>query len=265
MMRVFVDSIGLIAPGLNGWNASAAILAGNVSYVAGPLIIPTLEILPPAERRRTPIVVKLAIAAGCEALANAGQPAAETAAVFTSSGGDGDVIHQICDTLTQPAREVSPTRFHNSVHNAPAGYWGIATGAHEPSTSLCAFDASFAAGLIEAATQVSVDGRKVLLVAYDAPYPEPLNGVRHISAGFGIAMLMSPQQSAKSLSALDISLVSNAAPITKLMQTDLETFRANIPAARALPLLAIIAKREAATVITTYLGDNSLQTSVTPC
>lgn len=265
MMRVFVDGIGLIAPGLNGWNASAAILAGNVSYVAGPLIIPTLEILPPAERRRTPISVKLAIAAGCEALANAGQPAAETASVFTSSGGDGDVIHQICDTLTQPAREVSPTRFHNSVHNAPAGYWGIATGAHEPSTSLCAFDASFAAGLIEAATQVSVDGRKVLLVAYDAPYPEPLNGVRHISAGFGIAMLMSPQQSAKSLSALEISFASNAIPITKLTQADLENFRANIPAARALPLLASIAKRETATVITAYLGDNSLQTSVTPC
>ena len=265
MMRVFVDGIGLIAPGLNGWAASAAILAGNVSYVAGPLIIPTLEILPPAERRRTPIVVKLAIAAGCEALANAGQPAAETASVFTSSGGDGDVIHQICDTLTQPEREVSPTRFHNSVHNAPAGYWGIATGAHEPSTSLCAFDASFAAGLIEAATQVGVGRRKVLLVAYDAPYPEPLNGVRHISAGFGIAMLLSAKESAKSLSALEISFASNAILITKLTQADLENFRASIPAARALPLLASIAKREAATVITAYLGDNSLQTSVTPC
>jgi hypothetical protein len=265
MMRIFVDGIGLIAPGLNGWAASAPILAGITSYVAGPLTIPVLEILPPAERRRTPMVVKLAIAAGCEALANANQPAAETASVFTSSGGDGDVIHQICDTLTQPEREVSPTRFHNSVHNAPAGYWGIATGAHEPSTSLCAFDASFAAGLIEAATQVSVDGRKVLLVAYDAPYPEPINRVRRIGAGFGIAMLLSPQQTDRSLSALDISLTSNAALVTKLAQPELENFRANVPAARALPLLTSIAKRESTTVITAYLGDNSLQTLVTPC
>ncbi len=265
MMRVFVDGIGLIAPGLTGWAASAPILAGNANYVAAPSTIPALEILPPAERRRSPMVVKLAIAAGCEALANANQPAAETASVFTSSGGDGDVIHQICDTLTQPEREVSPTRFHNSVHNAPAGYWGIATGAHEPSTSLCAFDASFAAGLIEAATQVSVDGRKVLLVAYDAPYPEPLNGVRPINAGFGIAMLLSPKQSAKSLTALDISLTTNTAPITKLMQPELESFRVNVPAARALSLLASIAKRESATVITAYLGDNSLHTLVTPC
>jgi Beta-ketoacyl synthase, N-terminal domain len=265
MMRVFVDGIGLIAPGLNGWAASAPILAGEISYIAAPLAIPILEILPPAERRRTPIVVKLAIAAGCEALANAGQPAAETASVFTSSGGDGDVIHQICDTLTQPEREVSPTRFHNSVHNAPAGYWGIATGAHEPSTSLCAFDASFAAGLIEAATQVCVDDRKVLLVAYDAPYPEPINGVRRLGAGVGIAMLLSPQQSEQSLSEIEISLVSNALPITKLTQPDLENFRINVPAARALSLLVGIAKNECTQIITEYIGDHALQSDIKPC
>jgi Beta-ketoacyl synthase, N-terminal domain len=265
MMRVFVDGIGVVAPGLNGWAASVPILSGNTEYAAAPLAIPVLEILPPAERRRTPIVVKLAIAAGCEALANAGQPAAETASVFTSSGGDGDVIHQICDSLAQPEREVSPTRFHNSVHNAPAGYWGIATGAREPSTSLCAFDASFAAGLIEAATQVCVDGRKVLLVAYDAPYPEPINGVRRIGAGVGIALLLSPQQSAQSLSEIEISLVSIAMPVNKMVQPDLENFRVTVPAARALPLLARIAKNDRGSIVMEYLGENALQASIKPC
>ena len=265
MMQVFVDGIGLIAPGLNGWAASAPILVGKAQYVSAPLAIPVLELLPPAERRRTPIVVKLAIAAGCEALANAGQGAAETASVFTSSGGDGDVIHQICDTLTQPEREVSPTRFHNSVHNAPAGYWGIATGAHEPSTSLCAFDASFAAGLIEAATQVCVDDRKVLLVAYDAPYPEPINGVRRISVGVGIAMLLSPQQSEQSLVEMEISLLQKSMPLTKLSQPDLENFRINVPAARALSLLVGIAKNQRAQIITEYLGDHVLQSDIKPC
>ena len=211
-MRVFVDGIGLIAPGLNGWAASAPILTGEVIYVAAALAIPVLEILPPAERRRTPVVVKLAIAAGCEALANASQPAAETASVFTSSGGDGDVIHQICDTLTQPEREVSPTRFHNSVHNAPAGYWGIATGAHEPSTSLMRLRLQLRRGIdrSERRKLVSMD-ENVLLVAYDAPYPEPLNGVRHISAGFGHRdVVVAKAIGERSLSALDISLVSNA-------------------------------------------------------
>ena len=48
-------------------------------------------------------------------------------------------------------RELSPTRFHNSVHNAPAGYWSIATQSREPSTSLCRDDESFQAALLEAA------------------------------------------------------------------------------------------------------------------
>lgn len=264
-MQVYVDGIGLIAPGLNGWAASVPILAGDVAYQFASPSIPVLEMLPPAERRRTPMAVKLALAAGWEALANAGQAAAETASVFTSSGGDGDVIHQICDSLTQPEREVSPTRFHNSVHNAPAGYWGIATGVRETSTSLCAYDASFAAGMIEAAAQVAVEARKVLLIAYDAPYPEPLNGVRRIGAATGVAMLLSPQQVAGSLCKLDLALVANDAAITTSSVTELESLRASVPAARSLPLLSAIAKKQAATIVVEYLGANALQMAVTPC
>ena len=38
----------------------------------------------------------------------------------------GDTIHAVCTALTEPDYPVSPTRFSNSVHNAPAGYWSIA-------------------------------------------------------------------------------------------------------------------------------------------
>ena len=89
--------------------------------------------------------------------------------------------------------------------------------------------------------------------------------MRRISAGFGIAILLSPQQSEQSLCSLEIALVSNATPITKSAQAELEKFRVNVPAARALPLLASIAKGENATVVIDYLGDNALQTNVKPC
>ena len=49
---------------------------------------------------------------------------------------------------------VSPTRFHNSVHNAAAGYWTIGAGAMQPATAISAFDASFAQGLLEAMVQL---------------------------------------------------------------------------------------------------------------
>ena len=75
----------------------------------------------------------------------------------------GDITHQICEALARPEREVSPTSFHNSVHNAPAGYWSIATGSRLASTSICAYDVSFAAGLLEAAAYATVEHQPVML------------------------------------------------------------------------------------------------------
>ena len=162
-MRLFVEGIGLLGPGLNGWQASRPALAGRAAYVRAPTVVTASDRLPPAERRRTGIPVKLALAVGYEALTNAGRDAATTATVFTSSGADSDNVHQICEALATREREVSPTRFHNSVHNVAAGYWSIAARSQEPSTSLCCYDASFAAGLLEAAAQIQhpfVEGDK---------------------------------------------------------------------------------------------------------
>src|SRR5207244_222580 len=130
--------------------------------------------LPSAERRRTGAVVRLALTAGLEATERAGVDAARLPAVFTSSGGDGENCHEICQVLASADRQLSPTRFHNSVHNAAAGYWGIATGRPARSTALGAYDAGVGAGLLEALTQVVAEGPAVLLIAYDASHPEPM-------------------------------------------------------------------------------------------
>ena len=66
-----------------------------------------------------------------------------------SSDGDGEIVHRLCTALASPAAEVSPTDFHNSVHNAATGYWSIGAHSSAPSTALCAYDGSFAAGLLE--------------------------------------------------------------------------------------------------------------------
>ena len=70
------------------------------------------------------------------------------------------ICHEICQALALAAREVSPTRFANSVHNAAAGYWSIATGSMMESNVLCAFDASFVAGLLDAMTQLRWIGKR---------------------------------------------------------------------------------------------------------
>ena len=244
MMRFFVEGIGLLGPGLDGWAASREVLAGNAAYIAAPTNLRASDMLPAAERRRAGVPIKLALTVGQEAFLQAGRDTRTAATVFTSSGGDNDNVHAINGILVTAPREVSPTRFHNSVHNAAAGYWCIAAGTHEPSTSLCAHDASFAAGLLESATQVTVDDAVVVLVAYDHPYPAPLHAVRPITAAFGMALILTPRQTEKSLAAIEIDFVSGKTQETTMQDIGLETLRRGVPAARGLPLLAALASRQ---------------------
>jgi hypothetical protein len=161
------------------------VLLGAVPYVPDEVLVPAPAALPAAERRRTGLPVRLALAVGLDALAQSTRRDEPVASVFTSSGGDGRVIDEICQVLTSVERQVSPTRFHNSVHNAPAGYWSIALRSHAPSISLCCYDWSFAAGLLEAGAQCVTEGVPVLLVSYEVPYPEPLYAIRPVTGVLG--------------------------------------------------------------------------------
>jgi hypothetical protein len=261
-MRLFVNAIGLRGPGLEGWAASAPILAGRTPYQAAATIIPPSALLPANERRRAPQIVKLALCVGAEMFANAGLAPAECPAVFSSSGADGETIHNILATLAGPVPELSPTRFHNSVHNVPAGYWSIATGAKTSATSLCAHDGSFAAGLLEAGAQALAAGGVVALIVYDLPYPAPLDAVRPISAPFAVALLLSPVPAPQSLARIEIEL--SPPPPSACALPALETLRQSIPAARALPLFEALAKTMEASLTLEYLDDLALGMRVTP-
>lgn len=243
-MKLFVESAAILAPGLTGWAASRAVLAGERTYEPAPLAPPVADLLPAVERRRTGSTVKLALAVGHEALTSAGRPVDSVATVFVSSGNDGDVINDICITLAGPDRQVSPTRFHNSVHNAPSGYWGIATHSHHPSTSLCGFDWSFAIGLLEAAAQLQVDRREVLLVAYDTPYPEPLRGIRPVTQPFGTALLLTRDRTDRAMAELGVGMDARPTQISRMSDAALEDLRTDNPCARALPLLAALASAQ---------------------
>ena len=264
-MRIFVEGVGLLGPGLNGWQASRPVLSGGEAYVSAPAVIASSDRLPPAERRRTGIPVKLALAVGFEALTSAGRDAAATATVFTSSSGDGEILHQICETLASAERQISPTRFHNSVHNAAAGYWSIAAPSQEPSTSLSCYDASFAAGLLEAAAQVVVNGIAVGLIAYDQPYPEPLHALRPVGANFGMALVLAPQPSGRTFASLEVTVGADEARPTRMSDAGLEMMRDGIPAARSLPLLSALGRGATEVVVLDYVGGNHLRVAVAPC
>ena len=109
------------------------------------------------------------------------------------------------------------------------------------STSLGAFDASFGAGLIEAATSVVLSGAPILLVASDTPYPAPLHSARPLPDNFGMALVLATSRSERSLAALSIALAPGPNAPTTCGDASLEALRHVIPAACSLPLLQALA------------------------
>ena len=206
-MRVFVEAVGVLAPGLPDWEGARAVLSGAQPYIAAPLAALAPASLPPAERRRSSPTVRLAMAAAEQALQQTSLAAQEMAMVFSSCEGTGVITHQLCEVLAG-SREISPTQFHNSVHNAPSGYYSIAMNAKLGASSIARGKWSFAAGLLNAAAQVSADRLPVLYVCYDSPLPPPLSEVMPVLESTAIALVLAPEPATESSAAWQIELTA---------------------------------------------------------
>jgi hypothetical protein len=132
-----------------------------------------------------------------------------------------------------------------------------------PSSVLCAHDASFGAGLLEAMTQVSVDNTRCVLVAGDTGYPEPMNSVRPIYDAVGVALVLVREPTSRSIARLEVALSHDEA--TRLQDTVLEVLRLSVPAARSLPLLHVLTMSQPAKIVLDYLDNTRLLLEVTPC
>ena len=267
VLTVFVEGVGLLGPGLAGWALGRQYLTGELPYLSASSVLPLPLALPAAERRRAGAVVKVSLAVGQEAVEASGCLASALPSVFTSSSGDAINCHEICSALASSDRLISPTRFHNSVHNASSGYWSISTGAMTTSSVLCAHDASFSAGLLEAMTQVAVEQVPVLLVAYDTNYPEPLFSKRPIPDTFGVAVVLSPKQGRRSqaLWSLDPLTCFTTSAADRMDNAPLERLRSSIPAARCLPLIQRVGSQRTGRVVLDYLKKLQLAVQVSPC
>ena len=125
-LSAYVDGVGLLGPGFASWDEGAPVLSGTRALVLQATVLPPPEGLPPAERRRTGSIVRLALAAGHDALRQARVPGAQLPAIFTSSGADGPNCHEICAELTAE-RQLSPPAFTTRSTTPPP-----ATGASPP-------------------------------------------------------------------------------------------------------------------------------------
>jgi hypothetical protein len=262
---LYIEAVGCCAPGLDGWACAQPVLRGEQAYVRAELPALAPERLPANERRRATPGVRLAFRVAEDALSADGRSPAPLASVFASSDGDTHIVHRICLALTASRRVVSPTDFHNSVHNAAAGYWSIAAGARLPSVSLSAGHASFAAGLLEAGGLATAEDLDCLLVTFDLQPPGPLLACWPIVDPAAVALILSPRRSAGAIATLRIGLDPCSAETgTGMDDAALEALRLGNPAARALPLLAQIARRESGTLLLDGAGAQRLRLELEP-
>lgn len=239
MKPVFIEAVGVAAPGLAGWAQARAVLRGDEPYLAQELETYQPNLLPANERRRATPAVRLAFRVAEEAVSASAIPAQDLAGVFASAEADTTILNRICTALAEENRAVSPTDFHNSVHNAAAGYWSIAAAAKLPSVTLSAYDSTFIAGFIEACGMVHGDGYKVLLAVYDLRPPEPLFEKRPIACSAGVALVLTAERSERALAQLE--LAEGGDDETVMADAALESLRTANPACRILPLLRLLA------------------------
>ena len=114
--------------------------------------------------------------------------------MFASTHGDLAISDYMCATLGDTPTLISPIKFHNSVHNAAAGYWSIGTGSYAPYTAISAFEYTFGAGLLEAATQVAVRAAPVLYVAFDIEANGALATMAPSRGLLGAALVLAPER-----------------------------------------------------------------------
>lgn len=199
--------------------------------------------IPPRERRRAPQTVKMAVETMGQAFAQSGLPASAVSVITAASMGDMEITDYMCSTMAENPRLISPTQFHNSVHNAAVGYWSISQSSHAACNAVAAGEYSGPAGLLEAAV-LSVDsGSPVLLVIQEGVAPPTIMPLCQSPHPLSLAMLLMPRNNGLSAAALaHVRVHINNQPATwPSLPRKLEQAYSGNPAGKMLPLFAALA------------------------
>lgn len=239
-MKAYIESIGLQAPGLESWQASKVILAGQESLEVKPLSKYAPNFLPANERRRTTPTIRLALRTAQDTLEAAPKKIAELKmpTLFACVDGDTEISAKMTAAILADEPMVSPIHFHNSVHNAPAGYWMIGQNNDCASSSISAGEYQVANTWLEAMTQLNEITGQIMLVMYDLPIDEIIESFQPEILPFGAGFILSRVASSRALAEVSLELINESSTIF----TE-PTYGLNA-AAQIMPLLQGLARNE---------------------
>lgn len=244
---VRVEGIGFWASRLPGWDIARAVIRGEQAAPETVSARPAPTLLAPTERRRAPDTVAVALEVASKACESAGRAPADLPSVFASTHGDLAISDYMCATLAATPTLISPVKFHNSVHNAAAGYWSIGTGSYAPYTALSAFQYTFGVGLLEAVTQVACEDRPVLYVAFDIEAKGPLGTIAPSRGLLGAALVLGPASADRQGRKLALRVGTGNPPAPTPARSAAVALVGDNALAPCLPLFEALAAKDAST------------------
>jgi len=237
--------VGAWGPNFQNWSELSAILNGEKLESHG-IKGPKPEVIPANERRRAPLPVRLAVESSWQAVNDAGLDPAELPCVFVSGIGDTQLTDYMCTVLAADNKALSPTKFHNSVHNAAAGYWTISTGCTQAANSVAGFQESVSLAMMEALIQCQAEQRPLLISFYDAPSSEVLCELLKSDVSFAASIVIAPPSYSAArpnfsaqIRQHELKQQENRWPDLDAHQT-LQSGYAKNPSAKILPLLKLL-------------------------
>jgi hypothetical protein len=241
MIELNIVGVGAWGEGFSNW---PELQSGFSSGAWAEQVLLSPSVIPARERRRASQSVKMAVEVMGQACEMAGMDPSLPAVVCASAMGEMQITENLCRTLADDPSQVSPTRFHNSVHNAPIGYWSIATGSHASANAVGGHDHSAALGLLEAAAQAQHDDGPVIFVSFEVAAPPSLFDARPSKHPLALAMLLAPLRSSDdTLARISLDLVQGEYEFSKYQGVLPVDYSGN-PTAVLLPLFKALAAEE---------------------
>jgi hypothetical protein len=159
----------------------------HVASDSAPVEAPPASLLHPRLRRRTSTLTRAAVTALEAALAGSGVAIDQVRFVLVSSFGEIETTVDLLAQLGEPGGPISPTKFHNSVHNTATGYLSIASGNNRESTALAGGPHNLEVGLLEALAGLAETGEDVVLLFAEELLPRPFER-RDADPTFAVAL-----------------------------------------------------------------------------
>lgn len=168
MSGAWVTGLGLWTP---GYDSPSSWCDGKPDEAHGR---PEAALLEGAVKRRASLVTRIGVEVLDQAARMGGADLSRVATVWGTANGESTVTVELLAMMQRGEGRLSPTRFHNSVHNAAAGCASIACGNERFSTTLSGGAELVGTCLLEALLLLDEGESDVVVVLADETYAPPL-------------------------------------------------------------------------------------------